>query len=225
MKKYILIIIFLFGLMLSFYSGYNTDISTNQIEVFSNESKKGNYEFFLKFNQYYDSQVEFVNDNIMVNKIMIETTGKDYLGYNFIIKNVNEVYLQDDTSVLTLTITGSEGKHEIQTTVKSYNYFSLFNTQVTKEVVEDKCGEEITNIKFSNEEETIFNLSTNVDTNQLTTDYITNQETGFTQEEIKELIKIKNYKNTLSQIGLFSIAYVSITALFIGGLWIYKNKM
>ncbi len=220
MKKYIFIIIFLSGFFLSFVSGYYADISINQTNLINNAIDNEEYNFFLKFNEYYDSEEEFINNNIVINKIYNQT-----LSYNVIIRNLSISDFIDSTSDdLTIIISSNLGSVEIDYSLESYFENSFYMFQVTNEEIKEECGDIITNISIKNDKY-LYDYDVDININNHTLEQIKTKEVGFTQEEILEITTIKSFssviKMSLSFIGIYALG----VAIYFALIWIYRNKL
>lgn len=220
MKKYILIIIFLIGTLLSFISGYYNDISDQQTFLIDDAIKNNNYEFFLKFNDYYDNNADVSNSNVVINKIY--TTE---LAYNIIIKDYDESdFINSTSDELIVSLSSNEKEITFEYSLESFLESNFIIYQFSKEELIESCGEIITKIEIKNDTY-IYSYDIEINTSELTLEDIKNQQTGYTEEEVIELTTLTNFDNTIKTFGLFLLLYIVGVLLYFGGFWIYRNKL
>ncbi len=224
MKKYIAIIIFLAGFLLSYYSGYSTTISEMQYNQIQSAIKNDNYEYFLKFNTKYELQSEVNHENVLINKLYLSEYDK--VGYNLIIVGLNEDLFnqtskEDNTKIV---LSGSKGDYEIPYYANMYISSGIINIQLEKNSIIDETGEVLTNLQLYNpNDEKILDVTLNIDTSTLTKEYMENQLEGYTSEEIKELMHITSYTPLLKQVGFYLIATIIIISIYFIALLIYRK--
>lgn len=220
MKKYILIIIFLIGTLLSFISGYYNDISDQQTFLIDDAIKNNNYEFFLKFNDYYDNNADVSNSNVVINKIY-----STELAYNIIIKDYDESdFINSTSDELIVSLSSNEKEITFEYSLESFLESNFIIYQFSKEELIESCGEIITKIEIKNDTY-IYSYDIEINTSELTLEDIKNQQTGYTEEEVIELTTLTNFDNTIKTFGLFLLLYIVGVLLYFGGFWIYRNKL
>ncbi len=224
MKRYILIIIFILGLFFSFYAGYNGDINESMKNKLVEESLNQNYEFFLKFNNYYDINSDFNDEEIFINKILINGDYEESLSYNIIIKTLDEKYLEENNEI-TITLFGEDGSYDIISSSNMFSLYNIINVQISKEIINENCGDVITSIVIKCESDTLYSNNLVIDTSQLTVEYLKSCDSGFSVDEINNLLKVNTYTTTLLQIGLFICTYTGLVSVLLISLWVYKKKL
>lgn len=224
MKKYIYIIVFLLGLLFNFYLGYSACISESQSLLVENAVSSKDYDFFLKFHSYHDEDADFKNDNVLINKIYLSEY--DQVGYNLIIVNLNESALTNESDEIIdemkIILTGEDGSFTIDYTTTAYLYLNIINLQISKTDIVDNCGLSINNIEVLINEDVLISIDVNINTDELTKENVISKTEGYTQEEMKELLKVTSY-NQLGVQLLYFIGVFSVVSLVIG-LILFINK-
>ncbi len=219
MKKSIILIIFSLGLLLSFYSGYNSSISEHQNGLIEEAIINQDYNFFLKFNSHYDEVADVNENHIVVNKIYNQQTKE--LGYNVIIRNLD---IKEEHSNIKFKFVGEKGSLEKEYGVTYYNNTNILNLQFTKKEISETCGSIINSIEVGLDKYTTkYDINLNVESHE--EEVMLTKEIGYSSDELNDLSIINNFKMVGSNVLKYVCGFSVCLIIFLIGEWIYKKKL
>ncbi len=225
MKKIILFIIFSLGLLFNYYVGYKETHAAYQDELIKAAVESNDNEFFLKFNELYNSEYIYYNATSDGTIYVYESNTADVDYYNFIIKGLDVTKLEiiDYDNDVVFKINGANGTVEMELYASYYIASSIYLVTVPTEVLLDKIGEKITSLSFDNQSnETLFNFNTNIDVvEELNT---TNYKNGYTNEELTTLYTFDSLSNVYVSLAIYTSIYAAAVLIFFGILHIIKKR-
>lgn len=216
MRKIVLFIIYSLGLLWSFFMGYKEAHALYQQDLMNEAIASNDNDFFLKFNEKYNSSYTYYNSTDNGTVYVYQTSNQDEDSYSFIIKDLDTSKLvSDDYENFThFVISGEEGEIKLQLYASLYITSNVYLVTVPTTEVIAEVGDEITNLTFLNQYDVkLFDYDTNITVFDEFDS--TNFTSGYTSEELLEIYTFKEVGVIFKGIGIYTGVYWLIGGVYL----------
>ncbi len=210
MKKIILFIVFSLGLMLCYYISYKEAYSTFQRELINDAIVNEDYEFFLKFNESFNSNSIFKYED--EEKIYLYETYNEEEYISLIISGLDlDVLSKKEEDLIYLDIIGSKGKHTTTLYISDYELVNIFVLEIELSELKDDCGD-IQSISLYNDDLNLFDINTSIELKDFDLNTFTS---GYTTNELKNIYTFNSVGSVYINLLLYCLFSAGVVAIIL----------